>query len=340
MSARLAFVAAGCVAAGCVVAHAAAPAPVPETMLAAAIDHGGGPEVLTLHHLPVPRPAAGEVLIAVQAAGVGPWEADSREHPGDDAKFPHVLGADGAGTVAALGPGVHGLRVGDAVYAVGHGFYAEYAVARATDTAAVPKGLDMQRAGLLPISGLSALQGIDDVLQVKAGEKLVIHGATGGVGTLAIQFAKWRGAHVLATAASDEGVALARRLGADEAINGRTEDVAAAVRKFAPGGVDAVLALAGGDTLERILPTLRSDGRGREAYLYGIDHLPPAQFGVRSTVYSFVSGTRELRRLNEAVIATHAEVPIAAEFPLADAAGAHRRLAAGHLLGKILLRTR
>jgi NADPH2:quinone reductase len=325
---------------------ACAPAPwagaaaVPETMAAAALDAGGAPEVLTLHRLPVPTPKAGEVLVAVRAAGVGAWEAATRAHPGADAKFPLVLGADGSGTVAALGAGVSGFRIGDAVYGTAAGFYADYVVVPAGDLAHVPEGVGLAEAGILAISGLSALQGIDDVLQVKAGETLVIHGATGGVGTLAVQFAHRRGARVLATASSEEGAALLRRLGADAVVNGRTGDIAAAARQLAPDGVDAVLGLVGGAELERCIDTLRKDGRGRVAYLYGMTPLPNPRFNLRMSLYSFVSGPAELERLNRAVAAAPITVPIAVEFPLAEAAAAHRRLEAGHLLGKIELRVR
>lgn len=313
---------------------------VPATMLAAAFDQAGGPDVLTLHHLPVPKPGAGEVLIAVQAAGVGAWEVDERRHPSPDTRFPVVLGADGAGTVAALGPGVHGFKVGDAVYGTTRGSYAEYVATRADQIAHIPKGISTSEAGILAISGLSALQAIDDLLQVKAGDTVIIHGATGGVGTLAIQFAKLRGAKVLATATSDEGLALARRLGADVVVNGRTGDIAAAARSFAPNGVDAVLGLAGGEALEHCIDTLRTDGRGRVAYLYGMEPLPKPRYGIRMILYSYISDRHELDQLTRAVEAAKLQVPIAAEYSLADAAQAHKRLEAGHFLGKIVLRVR
>ena len=311
---------------------------VPATMAAAAIDRGGGPEMLRVHHLPVPKPKTGEVLIAVQAAGVGVWDATYREHPWEGAKFPLVLGSDGAGTIAAIGPEVHGFKVGDPVYGIGGAFYAEYAAVPAKDVAHIPKGIGITEAGILGISGLSALQGIDDVLQIKAGDTLIIHGATGGVGTLAIQFAKLRGAKVLATGTSEDGLALVRKLGADDVLNGRTGDIPAAAQQFAPHGVDAVLGLAGGDALERCIDALRKDSRGRVAYLYGLEPLPKPRLGIRMTLYSAISGPRELDRLNKAAEAAKLQVPIAAEYPLADASGAHKRLHAGHLLGKIVLR--
>jgi NADPH2:quinone reductase len=311
--------------------------PVPDTMLAAAIDKGGGPEALTPHHLPVPKPRAGEVLIAVHAAGVAVWEVGMRQHAGDRANAPMVLGGDGSGVVAAIGPGVRGFRVGDQVYGVGYGFYAQYVRAKAANIARIPKGIGLTQAGVLAISGLSALQGTDDILHMKAGESLIIHGAAGGVGTLAIQFAKLRGARVLATATTDEGLALATKLGADAVVNGRTGDIGAAARSFAPKGVDAVLGLAGGDALEHCIDTLRRDGPGRVAYLYGLDPLPRPRGAITMILYNFVVGVPELERLNKAAKAAKLQVPVAAEYPLEAAAEAHKRLEAGQLLGKIAL---
>jgi NADPH:quinone reductase len=123
-------------------------------------------------------------------------------------------------------------------------------------------------------------------------------------------------------------------------VNGRTGDIASAARSFAPDGVDAVLGLAGGDSLEHCIDTLRHDGRGRVAYLYGLEPIPRPRFGVRMTLYSYIPGVREFERLNKAVEAVKLQVPVAAEYSLADAAEAHKRLAAGHLLGKIVIRVR
>ena len=314
----------------------AAVGPVPNTMRAAAFDKAGGPEVLSIHQLPVPTPGATEVLLAVHGAGVAVWEADMRRHVSSRAPFPIVLGSDGAGTVVAMGSDVHGFKVGDEVYGTGIGFYAEYVKVRADRIARVPKGLDLTQASILAISGLSALQGIDDVLQLKPGQTLIIHGAAGGVGTVAIQLAKLRGAKVLATASTDEGLALARQLGADAVVNGRTGDIAAAAKQFAPQGVDAVLGLAGGDGLERCIDALRP-AQGRVAYMYGLEPIPRPRGNMRMILYSFVGGTSELERLNKAAEAAKLRVPVAAEYSLADAAEAHQRLEAGHLLGKIVL---
>src|SRR5581483_2553683 len=205
---------------------------VPQTMRAAAIDRFGGPEVLTIHELPVPAAGAKEVLIAVDTAGVGSWDADMRAGwlpDGRRPKFPLVLGTDGAGVVAATGSSVRRFKVGERVYASSFnnpkgGFYAEYVAVRGENVARVPKLLDLKLAGAIPATGLTALQGVDDALHLRKGETVIIHGASGGVGTLAVQFAKLRGARVLATASGRDGKALVRRLGADAVVDGKSED--------------------------------------------------------------------------------------------------------------------
>jgi NADPH:quinone reductase len=156
------------------------------------------------------------------------------------------------------------------------------------------------------------------------------------VGTLAIQFARLRGAQVIATGSGLEGVELVREMGADAAVDGKHEDVAEAARRLAPDGVDAILALAGGDALERALDALRSDGR--LAYPNGIEPEPKKRRGVEFIPYDAISGVREFERLNRAVEAAKLKVPIAETFPLARAAKAHERLAEGHVLGKMVLR--
>jgi NADPH:quinone reductase len=123
-------------------------------------------------------------------------------------------------------------------------------------------------------------------------------------------------------------------------VNGQTGDIAAAAKELAPQGVDAVLGLAGGDALERCIDSLRRDGTGRVAYLYGLEPLPRPRGSIRMILYNFVAGTPQLERLNKAVVARKLHVPVAAEYSLAEAAEAHKRLEAGHLLGKIVLLAR
>ena len=318
---------------------------VPATMRAAAIDRKGGPEVLTLHELPTPRPGADEVLVALDTAGVGPWDIDVRESLAywKNQQFPVVLGVDGAGTVAAVGADVRGFKVGDPVYSYAWnnpkgGFYAEYVALPAKAVAHVPAGMTLKDAGAMAVSGLTALQGIDDALHIKAGETLIIHGASGAVGSLALQFAKLRGAKVLATASGEDGVSFVRRYGASAAVDGRHGDIRAAARDFAPGGADAVLALAGGDALETCIDALKPGGR--VAFPSGVRPEPRARAGLKAVKYDALTGPAEYERLNQAIVAAKLEVPTAAEFPLAEAGKAQERMAAGHVLGKIVLRVR
>jgi NADPH:quinone reductase-like Zn-dependent oxidoreductase len=151
-----------------------------------------------------------------------------------------------------------------------------------------------------------------------------------------VQFANLRGALVFATTASAEGVRLVRRLGAAAAVDGKHEDVALAAHRFAPDGIDAILATVGGDPLERLLDLLRSGGR--LAYPNGAEPEPKRRSGAKIVPYDAIPGVREFAQLNRAVEAAKLKIPIAAEYPLADAARAHERLAAGHVLGKIVLR--
>jgi NADPH:quinone reductase-like Zn-dependent oxidoreductase len=215
------------------------------------------------------------------------------------------------------------------------GFYAEYVVVAEGKVAHIPKGLTLQEAGAIPTTGLTALQGVDDALEVKAGETVVIVGASGGVGTLAVQFAKLREARVIGVASGEDGVALVRSLGADDAVDGRHGDVSEALRKFAPDGVDAVLGLAGGDTLDRAVKSLK-DG-GRVAFPNGVEPRPKKRHGIEVIAYDAEPGISEFNNLSVAVEAAKLKVPIVATFPLSDASLAHKRIAQGHVLGKIVL---
>jgi NADPH:quinone reductase-like Zn-dependent oxidoreductase len=312
-------------------------------MRAVAIDRYGGPSVLSMHSLPIPVPAANEVLIAVNTAGVGTWDAYMREDPPESGHrhFPRILGTDGSGTIAAVGSRVRRLRTGDRVFAYSYdnpkgGFYAEYVAVPAINVAPVPAGFTLREAGAVTATGLTALQGVDDSLELERGETILIHGASGSVGHLALQFAKARGARVLATASGRDGIAFVRRLGADLTVDGKRDDVEAVARGFAPAGVDAVLGLVGGPSLTRCLATLRRGGR--VAHPNGVSPAPRRRRGIRFAAYDAEAGIRELERLDRAMRQARLRIPIARAYTLANAVQAHRRLAAGHVLGKIVLR--
>jgi NADPH:quinone reductase-like Zn-dependent oxidoreductase len=306
-------------------------------MRAVAIDAFGGPEKLVVHELRVPEVGGNDVLIRVDTAGIGIWDAKMRRGAFSRGKsFPIVLGSEGSGTIAALGDDVQGLSVGDAVvgYAYGEktgGFYAEYVVLRAEHVAPMPQSLDFREAGGIPVAGLTALAGIDDALGVRAGAGLLIHGASGGVGTLAVQFAKRRGARVLATAHDAEGTEVVRRLGADAAIDAQHDDVLAAARRFAPDGLDGILAFAGGPALARAAAALK-DG-ATIAYPHGVD--VPEE--LKAVAFDGVPNAAAFARLAAIVDESPFEVPIVGMYSLDDAAEAHRRLERGHVHGKIVI---
>lgn len=315
-------------------------------MKAAAIDRFGPPSVLKLRTLPVPEPGPHEVLIAVHAAGVGVWDAQIRDgtwQPSKKPRFPLVLGTDGAGVVVARGARVRRFRPGDRVWAYHYasaksGFYAEYVAVDADEAGRVPERLDLLSAGAAAVTGLTALQGIDEHLRVRPGQTVLVFGASGAVGTLAVQFARRRQARVLGTASGRDAAELVRGLGADGVFDARQDDPGARLRELARGGLDAVLALAGGKALERCLDHLRRGGR--LAYPNGVEPEPRERPGVKALAYDAVADPRRFPRLQRAAEEAGLRVPIAAAYPLAEAAKAHRRVEQGHVLGRIVLRIR
>jgi len=287
--------------------------------------------------------SARDVLIAVHTAGVGTWDPDVRsgELWPEGARFPLVLGMDGSGTVVARGARARRLRVGDKVYGVSFdtakaGFYAEYIAVAEQNVARIPRRLDLLRAGASPAVALTALQGIDDALGVERDESVVVVGASGNLGVFAVQFAKQRGAAVLAIASGRNGCALVERLGADVAIDGKRADIGDALVDFAPDGVDAVLGLVGGTVLTKCIAALRRGGR--IAHPNGIEPAPRKRQGIKLVAYDAKPGVKEFARLNRALDKASLIVPIAKQFPLAQAARAHRLVEKGHLLGRVVLR--
>lgn len=315
-----------------------------DTMHAAALDRFGGIETITLQTLPVPEVGPDEVLIRVESAGVASWDAVEREGKYDGAfglksKFPYVLGWDGAGTIAALGEQVSRFKEGDRVYAASMplpkgGFYAEYAVVAEDNVSHIPDKLTIEQAGVMPWDALTALSGLD-VLGLKQGEALMIFGASGGIGHMAVQLAKRTGARVLAVASGDDGVALAKRLGADAVVNGRKDDVVAAAREFAPNGLDAALVTVGGETVERALTALREGGR--IACPHGVMPEPKVRPGAHLSLYNGDRSQEAIAKLNHLIDSGPFEVHVAHTFPLDQAAEAHRALGT-HFVGKLALR--
>jgi len=316
-----------------------------QTMRAAALDNFGGPEALKIQNLPVPQIEAHEVLIRVEAAGVGAWDPYEREGRfveimGTKPTFPYVLGTDGAGTIAAVGNDVTRFKEGDRVYAAElanpkGGFYAQYTAVKADNVSLIPGHLTIEQAAVLPTDAVTALTGLEKVLGLKSGESLMVFGASGGIGHLALQLAKRLGARVFAIASGDDGVEFAKKLGADVAVDGRGDDVLIAAKKFAPNGMDAALVTAGGELTDEALSAIRQGGR--IAYPHGVMPEPTVHEGIAIEAYDGEATPALIERLNALIDSGPFVVQVDETFPLEEAGKAHAALKEHHL-GKIALR--
>lgn len=317
-----------------------------KTMKAVAIDRFGGIETLKTQELPIPDVGADEVRVRVEAAGVGVWDPFERE--GGFAKefnvkprFPLVLGSDGAGTVDAVGNKVRHFKKGDRVYGIAFlnpkgGFYSQYAVVKENSLSRIPGNLSMPQAAAMAVDAITALAGLDKTLGLKKGESVLILGASGGIGHLAVQLAERMGARVLAVASGDDGVAFVRSLGAAKVVDGKKDDIAAAAREFAPQGLDAVLLTAGGEAAEKALSTLRQGGRA--AYPSGIQPIPKERSGIKIQRFDGEYAPPPFEKLNHLIEAGPFKVHVARTFSLDQAADAQRALE-DHYLGKLALIT-
>lgn len=325
---------------------------LPETMRAVEITKPGGPEVLALCTRPVPVPGAGQILIEVAYAGVNRPDALQRAGAyAPPASASPLPGLEAAGRVAAIGPGVSEWQVGDAVCALlPGGGYADYVVTPATHALPVPKGMGLREAACLPETFFTVWTNVFMRGALRAGERFLVHGGTSGIGTTAIQLAHAFGARVFTTAGSDEKCAVCLRLGAERAINYRTDDFVDVV--LAEGGADLILDMVGGDYLPRNVKALADDGRLVQiAFLSGPKiELNFAQVMARrltitgSTLrpQSDLAKARiaqDLRKQVWPLLDAGRVAPVMdAEYPLAEAAEAHRRIeSAGHI-GKIVLK--
>jgi len=316
----------------------------------------GGPEVMVLATGPVPRPATGEVLIRVAAAGINRPDILQRtgNYPPPPGASP-ILGLEVSGTVAALGAEVAGWHEGDAVCAlVAGGGYAEYCVAPAPQCLPVPKGVALVDAAGLPETFFTVWTNVFDRGRLAAGESFLVHGGSSGIGTTAIQLARAFGAHVFATAGSPEKCAVCRDLGAERAIDYRQEDFVAVLKEATQGrGVDVILDMVGGPYVEKNLRSLAIEGRLVQiAFLQGskvtldLAHLMMRRQTITGStlrprpVAEKAAIARNLRdKVWPLIEAGKVRPVIDRTFPLAEAAAAHRLMESSAHIGKILLRT-
>lgn len=307
-------------------------------MKAAFFMKNGGPEVMQYGDVEDPVAGAGQVLVDVHAASVN--GADWKVRSGSYApitKFPYVAGRDFSGTVAVLGDGVKDLKVGDPVFGVveqvADGCYAEKVAIKSSIVAKKPDGLTHIEAAALALIGLTALVSIEDTLQLKSGETILIQGGAGGVAGFAVQVAKHIGARVITTASAANHDYL-RKLGADQIIDYSKEDFTRVV-----SGVDAVFDTVGGDVTQRSFAVLRPGGRA--AF---IGSGPAAPASPRSDVTSLrpkVGRDRaHLERIVELVAKGAVRVPEIKTYSLSQAAEAHRVSEGRHLRGKLVFKVR
>jgi len=328
---------------------------LPDLMRVVEITAPGGPDVLVPAERPVPRPGDGEVLIQVAAAGVNRPDVMQRQ-----GKYPPPAGASDlpglevAGTVAAVGPDVARWKVGDAVCAlVAGGGYAEYCVAPASQCLPVPEGLDLTTAAAVPETFFTVWTNVFERGRLKAGEWLLVHGGSSGIGTTAIQLGRAFGARVLATAGTAEKCAACERLGSEAAVNYKEADFVAAVRERTDErGVDVVLDMVGAAYLDRNIDCLALNGRLVIIGLLGGAKGTLSLVPVLQRRLTITGSTLRSRSVDEkAALAWALEQhvwPLLAQgtvrpivdriFPLAEAAAAHRLMEQGGHIGKLVLR--
>ena len=325
-------------------------------MIAIEIRQPGDPDVLVPVERPRPEPGSGEVLIKVAAAGVNRPDVMQRQGrypppPG----APDIPGLEVAGTIAAIGPDVSGRRLGEDVCAlVSGGGYAEYCVAPAPQCLPVPRGMDFAAAAAIPETCFTVWTNVFERGRLAAGESILVHGGSSGIGTTAIQIARARGSRVFATAGSAVKCAACEQLGAERAINYREADFVAAVRDLTGGrGVDVVLDMVGGDYFARNIEALAVEGRlveiatqrGTKAEL-----VIPTIMQRRLTITGSTLRPRSVPEKGAIARAVHANVwpllesgavkPVVFRtFPLARAADAHRLLESSEHIGKLVLIT-
>jgi NADPH:quinone reductase-like Zn-dependent oxidoreductase len=308
------------------------------TMRAISQDTHGTPEVLTEAVIPRPEPAPGQILVAVRAAGVNPTDWKHRAAGLFLNRLPLVLGWDVSGVVEAVGFGVTLFKPGDEVFGMlpypqGVGSHAEYVTGPARAFAHKPAGIDHVQAGALPLAALTAHQAVVDTAAVRAGQRVLIHAAAGGVGHLAVQIAKSRGAYVIGTASAPKHD-FVRSLGADEVVDYRTTDFREAVQ-----GVDMVLDPLSGDTRARSLDVLRPGGV-LVSLLPGTDPDEAAKAAAREVRVEtlLVEADRAgMLAVADLVASGALRAHVEAVFPLADAAKAHALGETGRTTGKIVL---
>lgn len=313
-------------------------------MKAVRIQEFGKPEVMKIEEVERPAPAADEVLIKVYASGINPADCKIRDGGENDrmnVKLPLTLGWDAAGVIEEVGSQVTEFKKGDEVYGIpnfpGDGSYAEYTVAKVSQVGFKPKSVGFNEASGVPMAALTAWDGIFERGRLQPGQRILIHGAAGGVGSFAVQFAKWKGAYVIATA-SENNLDFLKQLGADEVIdykNQRFEDVAREMDVV----FDCVGA-AGGDTQIRSVKVLKEGGVlvSTQAVPFNDDITRElAKKNAKGEIYYVQLKSEWLNEIAQLIDEGKVKIAISKVYSFEQIAEAHREIETGHARGKLVL---
>lgn len=307
-------------------------------MRAAQIKEYGDASVIQINEVNQPEPGDGQVLVKVAAASLNPFDTKLREgmmKAGIPLQFPATLGGDFAGTIVALGAGVTGLAAGDKVYgqanvvAGNSGSFAELAATRASEVAKMPNNVDFGQAASLPLVGVSALQALMQHIKLQAGQKLFIHGAAGGIGTIAVQVARHLGAYVAGTA-TGEGAERIVQLGINEVIDYKVQDFAAELHDY-----DAVFDTVGGDDFAKALTILKPGGTAVSMIAQADEQAK--ELGVTAITQSTKVTTEMLDKLRELVESGVVTPQIGKVFPFEQIQQAFETRESGKIPGKVVL---
>jgi NADPH:quinone reductase-like Zn-dependent oxidoreductase len=306
-------------------------------MKAMYLNQKAGPESLVLGDLPEPTPSEGEVLVKVHASAITPtefqWYPTFTAQSGEPRPFPIVLSHEFSGVIEALGAGVENFKIGDAVYGLNdwfiNGAQAEYCVAPASSLALKPRLLDHVQSAVVPISALTAWQGLLCKASVQRGQRVLVHGAAGGVGIFAVQLARWRGAHVIATVSAGN-LDFIQMLGAEQVIDYQVSRFEEVVHD-----VDVVFDTVGGETLVRSWNVLKQGGR-LVTVAAGGSHADEQR--VRDAFMLVRADCCQLKQIARLIDAGELRVFVERTFPLAQTYEAYARARQGKMRGKIALR--
>lgn len=309
---------------------------LPKVMKAAVLDMTGPPEAIHIKEVPVPALAPNHVLIALEYVGVGIWDAEQRSGSWGSVKPGTIMGADGSGTIAAVGSRVTKFHVGDRVYSYSYGngsggFYAQYVTVPAERVAPVPANLDMKIAGAMPCIALTAQSGLE-ALRATRGQTILVFGASGGVGSCAVWLGSEKGATVVGTARPD-AQEYVRSLGAAHAIDPISQERDGVIKRVARNGFDAALVTANSDALAYFFSHLKA--KAPIAFPNGVEPKPHCN-GHAVSAFDGAMSHEAFEKLNAAI--GKRALPLKTQvFSMKDVAAAHHRVEEGHVVGKIVL---